>query len=59
MRAVIQRATSGEVRVDGKVVGRLAFVSPAEAGSGAGRRSGFLAWRGGARRRHLQDSFVL
>lgn len=35
MRAVIQRATSGEVRVDGRVVGRLAFVSPAEAGSGA------------------------
>ena len=29
MRAVIQRATSGEARVDGKVVGRLAFGSSA------------------------------
>ena len=27
MRAVIQRATSGEVRVDGRVVGRLVFGS--------------------------------
>ena len=35
MRAVIQRATSGEVRVDGKVVGRLAFDSSDEAASGA------------------------
>ena len=25
MRAVIQRATSGEVRVEGRVVGRLVF----------------------------------
>lgn len=33
MRAVIQRATSGEVRVDGEVVGRLA-VSGGSAGSG-------------------------
>ena len=32
MRAVIQRATSGEVRVDGTVVGRLALDVPAEAG---------------------------
>ncbi len=34
MRAVIQRATSGEVRVDGKVVGRLVFDSSDEAASG-------------------------
>lgn len=33
MRAVIQRATSGEVRVDGEVVGRLAL-SGGSAGSG-------------------------
>ena len=32
MRAVIQRATSGEVRVDGTVVGRLALDVSAEAG---------------------------
>ena len=34
MRAVIQRATSGEVRVDGRVVGRLVFDSSDEAASG-------------------------
>ena len=34
MRAVIQRATSGEVRVDGRVVGRLAL-SAGAAGSAA------------------------
>ena len=33
MRAVIQRATSGEVRVDGTVVGRLAFDSLDESGA--------------------------
>ena len=33
MRAVIQRATSGEVRVGGRVVGRLAFDAPDEAGA--------------------------
>ena len=36
MRAVIQRATSGEVRVDGSVVGRLALDVPAEAGKRQG-----------------------
>jgi len=38
MRAVIQRATSGEVRVDGEVVGRLALPADSagdEAGAGA------------------------
>ena len=35
MRAVIQRATSGEVRVDGTVVGRLAL-DPHEAGERQG-----------------------
>ena len=38
MRAVIQRATSGEVRVDGEVVGRLAFPADSagdEAGAGS------------------------
>lgn len=33
MRAVIQRATSGEVRVDGTVVGRLAFDRLDESGA--------------------------
>lgn len=33
MRAVIQRATSGEVRVSGRVVGRLAFDSLDESGA--------------------------
>ena len=43
MRAVIQRATSGEVRVDGTVVGRLAFdrlderPEPGRAGAPRGR----------------------
>ena len=35
MRAIIQRATSGEVRVDGELVGRLAL-EPPEAGEGTG-----------------------
>ena len=34
MRAVIQRATSGEVRVEGRVVGRLVFDPVDEAGAG-------------------------
>ena len=34
MRAVIQRATSGEVRVGGRVVGRLVFDPVDEAGAG-------------------------
>ena len=38
MRAVIQRATSGEVRVDGEVVGRLAF--PADSAGSAGDEAG-------------------
>ena len=42
MRAVIQRATSGEVRVDGAVVGRLALDTPA----GAGRRQGLVVLLG-------------
>ena len=33
MRAVVQRATSGEVRVDGTVVGRLAFDRLDESGA--------------------------
>ncbi len=43
MRAVIQRATSGEVRVDGTVVGRLALDVPAEAGE---RRQGLVVLLG-------------
>ena len=42
MRAVIQRATSGEVRVDGSVVGRLALDVPAE----AGKRQGLVVLQG-------------
>ena len=38
MRAVIQRATSGEVRVDGEVVGRLAL--PADSAGSAGDVAG-------------------
>lgn len=46
MRAVIQRATSGEVRVDGEVVGRLAL-DPPEAGEGTGRaRQGLVVLLG-------------
>lgn len=46
MRAVIQRATSGEVRVDGTVVGRLAF-DPREAGeSGCEKRQGLVVLLG-------------
>ena len=43
MRAVIQRATSGEVRVDGAVVGRLALDTPAEAGE---KRQGLVVLLG-------------
>lgn len=43
MRAVIQRATSGEVRVDGTVVGRLALDVPAEAGE---KRQGLVVLLG-------------
>lgn len=43
MRAVIQRATSGEVRVEGAVVGRLALDTPAEAGE---RRQGLVVLLG-------------
>ena len=42
MRAVIQRATSGEVRVDGTVVGRLAL-DPHEAGE---KRQGLVVLLG-------------
>ena len=46
MRAVIQRATSGEVRVDGTVVGRLA-VDPREGGeSGCEKRQGLVVLLG-------------
>ena len=46
MRAVIQRATSGEVSVDGTVVGRLAF-DPHEAGeSGREKRQGLVVLLG-------------
>lgn len=44
MRAVIQRATSGEVRVDGTVVGRLAFDSLDESGA---RRESVASGAGG------------
>ena len=43
MRAVIQRATSGEVRVDGAVVGRLALDTSAEAGE---KRQGLVVLLG-------------
>ena len=43
MRAVIQRATSGEVRVDGTVVGRLALDVSAEAGA---KRQGLVVLLG-------------
>ena len=49
MRAVIQRATSGEVRVDGTVVGRLAFDRLDESGA---RRESVASGVGG------QDSAV-
>ena len=40
MRAVIQRATSGEVRVDGTVVGRRAVAAPEAGGRGGDKRPG-------------------
>ena len=50
MRAVIQRATSGEVRVEGRVVGRLVFdpVDEARAGcAGPASSGGVVATPGG------------
>ncbi len=46
MRAVIQRATSGEVRVDGEVVGRLALPA-GSAGDEAGAGSVAQVWSRG------------
>ena len=48
MRAVIQRATSGEVRVEGRVVGRLVFdpVDEARAGCAGPASSGGARGRG-------------